>query len=346
MLRPDFKILETTEALERFLSRWTALHEADINATPFQHPAWLLPWWHQFHSSELCAVAVFRGGVLRAFLPLYIYTEPATAERKLMLLGVGTSDYLDGVYAYDCGPEEIQEALCWLAGKCNWNTLSLLQLPRHSLLRKAAGDLGADGFESDPCSTLSACAVAQLPVKIRRNALYYGNAARRRGALELTVADASNCLERFDDLVHMHTTRWQAQGGSGVLADPRVLAWHREALPHLARAGLLRLYTLTLAGQPIGAMYALCDPPSRVHRTVYFYLPGFSTAHVDLRPGTLLMAAAIEHAASEGIAAIDLLRGDEAYKQHWHPTPVATFGCTLPQSGIANALTPQLEMVS
>ncbi len=335
---PDlrFILLDTGECLESFLPEWTVFHAADPDATPFQHPAWLLPWWRQFGTDQLCAVAVYRGTSLRAFLPLYIYVEPASGERKLMLLGVGVSDYLDGVYAPDCTAEVVASALCWLAGRRVWDTLSLVQLRENSRLREAARQLFATPFAADPCSRLAACAICDLPVKIRRNAMYYANAARRRGTLVLSAADDSNCVERFEQLVQLHTARWQQQGESGVLADPRVLAWHREALPLLAHAGVLRLYTLSLAGETIAVMYALADPSEKESRAAYFYLPGFSLAHAELRPGTLLMAAAIEHAASEGILAIDLLRGNETYKQHWRAETVPVFGCTLPYAAMVN----------
>ena len=61
-------------------------------------------------------------------------------------------------------------------------------------------------------------------------------------------------------------------------------------------------------------------------RTQYFYLTAFSGEHAELRPGTLLLAYAIEHAAQEGVAIIDMLRGEEAYKQLWHLEPAPTCG--------------------
>ena len=155
---------------------------------------------------------------------------------------------------------------------------------------------------------------------------YFRNAAIGHGKLELTVAGADDCRQAFDLLVRFHTDRWQQAGESGVLADPAVLAWHREALPLLAGHGLLRLATLRLDGESIAVLYALIDPPSRAGRTQFFYLMGFSIEHAELHPGTLLTALAIEHAAAEGVQTIDMLRGGESYKQFWHVTPIPTYG--------------------
>jgi CelD/BcsL family acetyltransferase involved in cellulose biosynthesis len=166
----------------------------------------------------------------------------------------------------------------------------------------------------------------ELPQKIRRNAMYYRNRAARSGALELTTADASTWLEYFGTLQRLHTSRWEQGGEPGVLVDERVLACHREALPLLGRKGLLRLCALRLNGEIIAALYSLIDPPSQLVRRQYFYLTAYAPAHAELRPGTVLLALAIERAAQEGVHQIDMLRGQEQYKQIWHLERVPTFG--------------------
>ncbi|HET9087969.1 MAG TPA: GNAT family N-acetyltransferase, partial [Acidobacteriaceae bacterium] len=93
--------------------------------------------------------------------------------------------------------------------------------------------------------------------------------------------------------------------------------------------------SLRLNGEIIGVLYSLIDPPRasrsahRIARTQYFYLTAYSLQHADLRPGTLLLALAIEQAANEGVQTIDMLRGDEAYKQIWHLTRTPTAGFTV-----------------
>jgi CelD/BcsL family acetyltransferase involved in cellulose biosynthesis len=97
---------------------------------------------------------------------------------------------------------------------------------------------------------------------------------------------------------------------------------------------MLRLSSLSLNSETIGVLYSLIDPPSRLTRTQYFYLTAYSTGHAELRPGTLLLALAIERAAEEEVWTIDMLRGDEAYKQIWHLERVPTYGfaVSLPNS--------------
>jgi CelD/BcsL family acetyltransferase involved in cellulose biosynthesis len=180
---------------------------------------------------------------------------------------------------------------------------------------------------------MPAVAIADLPAKMRRNAMYYRNRAGREGSLSLEVADAATIPHFFDDLVRLHTERWHEAGEPGVLADTRVLAWHREALPALQAAGLLRLSALRREGETLAVIYAVHDPPRRaaqgVERTEYVYITAYSPTHADLRPGTVLLALAMEEAAGEGIGTIDMLRGDEAYKRLWHATQAPTLGYSL-----------------
>lgn len=323
------RVICQTNELEQFRSCWSALWAEDSNATPFQSPEWLLPWWHQFGNSELRAVMISHRGTPVVFLPFYIYCEPNRRERQLLLLGAGTTDYLDGVFAPECKVEHIHMALEVLEESPGWDVMHVVQLRKGSLLFRAlkeANEWDPQSFATEACSQMRALDVSQLPVKIRRNAMYYRNRARRLGELELTLADEENWPASFEALVRLHTARWQQSGEPGVLSDPRVLACHSEAIPQLLRQGMLRLYSLRLNGDVLGVAYALTDPGARASRTLHIYLAAHSIEHASLRPGTLLLASVMEHAAEQGIQTIDLLRGQESYKKLWHVKPVPTFG--------------------
>jgi CelD/BcsL family acetyltransferase involved in cellulose biosynthesis len=331
-------LLRNTAALEAFVPQWRDLWKEDSEATPFQTPEWLLPWWHQFGQTELRAAVVFQHDRPAAFLPFYIYPEPSTGERKLFLVGAGTTDYLDGLFAPACTLEQVQCGVQAILQPGGWDSLTALQMKPGSLLSKALQYVtAAQGFLSESCSRMPALSIEHLPTKIRRNALYYRNRAQRAGNLEFKIADASNCIEAFNTLQALHTRRWNLRGEPGVLADQRVIAWHREAIPRLQRQGLLRLCSLRLRGETLGVLYSLIDPPWRTRRTQYFYLTAFSSDHAELRPGTLLLAYAIDHAAKEGVKIIDMLRGEEPYKNLWHMERTATFGVSL------KAMTREME---
>jgi CelD/BcsL family acetyltransferase involved in cellulose biosynthesis len=323
-------LLRSTAALEAFVPQWKDLWKEDSEATPFQTPEWLLPWWHQFGQNELRATVVLQHDRPVAFLPFYIYSDPSTGERKLLLMGAGTTDYLGGLFSPTCTLEQVQCGVQAILRSGGWDSLTAMQMKPGSLLYKALRqEYAAQDLLSESCSRMPALSIEHLPPKIRRNALYYRNRAQRTGNLELQVAEASNCIEIFNTLQTLHTQRWNLRGEPGVLADQHVIAWHREAIPLLQSEGLLRLCSLLLRGKPLGILYSLIDPPWRTPRVQYFYLTAFSPDHAELRPGTLLLAYAIEHAAREGVEIIDMLRGQEAYKDLWHMQRTDTVGMNL-----------------
>jgi CelD/BcsL family acetyltransferase involved in cellulose biosynthesis len=269
-MRDGLHWIRSTRDLEELTPSWRTLWRTDPDATPFQSPEWLVPWWHSF-GSDLRTVALFRDGKLIALLPFYLHVEPATGERRLLPLGVGTSDYLDGLFAPECSAHAIGTALDFLMDHDDWDSLYAGQLRPHSRLLLALEDWsGGQRFAGESCLRMPATTVSGLPRKIRQNAMYYRNRAQRAGKLEFDVADASNCEQMFEELVRLHTERWRVAGQTGVFGDPRMIRWHQEALPLLERSGMLRLRRLRLDGATIAVYYSLIDAPERRERAQNF----------------------------------------------------------------------------
>ena len=315
-----YHFLRSSSELYAALPRWSALWRDDPVATPFQSPEWLAPWWRQFGRDELRAVAIARDGVWIGFLPFFLNREPYTGERQLLPMGISACDYLDGLFAPACSAGQIREALNLLLREPGWDVFSAWQMPAHSRLYHAVRQMNAGNvreFEGESCSRMRAVRMAGLPERIRRDATYYRHRAQRLGNLELQVADACNWPEAFGALRRLYTEDRLERGESGVLSDVRVLEWHRQALPQLERSGMLRLYSLRLNGEIIGVLYSLVDLPWRPMRSQYFYLTAYSKRRAALNPGTLLAALAVERAAEEGVAIVDMLRGQELSHHHW-----------------------------
>ncbi len=324
------EVIEEVESLALLSPEWAALWNIDCGATPFQSPEWLIPWTKQFctqsSSARLFAVTAREHGSLIAILPFYVYLRPEDGLRELLLLGAGTTDYLDGVFSPEINPAvmaRVAELLCDSAGR--WDRAHLSQIRRQSPLLRIASTpaLSWTTLEADPCFRI---AVRQdLPTKITHNLTYYRRRAQAVGPLTCEFADAGNAVPLFEALVDLHGARWRSLGESGVLADRRVQAHHREAIPLLHLRGLLRLAALSLAGREIGVIYGLTDPISRKSRSFYYYLSGFDTGFQSLSPGTLVLRAFLDRAQAEGAEYLDLLRGEEKYKSHWGAKPVPTF---------------------
>ena len=326
----EYKLIDTTEKLIAFLPFWRKLWRSDPHASPFQSPEWLLPWWRHFGNQQLCGIAILEREEPVGFLPFYVYHDLQKRQKQLLPVGVGTTDYLDGVFAPECQTQQIDAAVAQLRRSCRHDVFCAPQLPCHSRLLEAMNHGRRPGTflsSADGCSRMPAVSFPELPQKIRRNAMYYRNRALRLGTLELVQADQSNWSAFFDDLKQLHTSSWNIRGEEGVLTDDRAVRWHREAIPLLLQAGLLRLMALRLNRETIAVLYSLIDR-ERKGRVQFFYITAYSPHHADLRPGTLLIAYAAEHAAREGVATVDMLRGDESYKQIWHMEKAPTWCIT------------------
>jgi CelD/BcsL family acetyltransferase involved in cellulose biosynthesis len=80
--------------------------------------------------------------------------------------------------------------------------------------------------------------------------------------------------------------------------------------------GQLRLHWLTLDGRPAAAEYHFAGGG-----VSYLYQGGMEPELFQENPGNLAHIAAIRGAMAEGYRAMDFLRGDEPYKQHFRAEP-------------------------
>lgn len=330
--------IEHVTSEERFTAlgpAWRDLWSRDTRATPFQHPAWLLPWWRQFgpdgelHTLALHGEQRSEKQLLLGLLPLYVYAA-GDGERQLLFVGAGTSDYLNGLFDDRADAVQLASQALQCAGEepAAWSRLHLAQLPKLSPLLAAVQATGLTQrfniTDAEPCSVID---LAQpLPAKVRANTGRYRRRAEAHGAVAASLAATLiEALENFDHLQRFHLERWDGRGEAGVLSDPRVRAHHREAIPALLEADLLRFFRLTLNGETLGVLYALSDPPTRAQRCLYLYLIGFDVRFAQFSPGTLLLHEVWQYARLEGYTCVDLLRGGEEYKQLWGARSQPTF---------------------
>ncbi len=315
----------TTADLDRLRPEWEGVWAADPAATPFQHPAWLIPWWKHVAEGDLWTLAVRDAGRLVGVVPLYVYTQ-ASGSRDAFLLGIATSDYLDAVAlpTHDVVPAVFDHLD---RRRDRWDVLDLQPLRPGSPLRSAATPAGW----SDQASDGEPCPVLPLPPRLggnmAQNLRYYRRRAERAGAT-IEAATAGSLDELHDALRRLHAARWAARGQGGVLAADGVRRAHAESLPQLLAAGLLRMYGLRVGGRVVAVLYGLAD-----RRRVYYYLGGFDPAYDRLSPGTLLIGHAVDAAA--GAEAFDFLKGREPYKYLWGAADTPTFARRMTHPGPA-----------
>jgi CelD/BcsL family acetyltransferase involved in cellulose biosynthesis len=302
-------------SLEALTQDWWDLWARSPSATPFQSPAWLLPWWRHFSPGALSSVAVRRGARLLGLGLFYI--EEGASGGRLLPLGMSLSDHLDVLLDPDEG-ELAGAAVVSALLELGWSSWELEEL---------APGAAAFGLPCPPgcvenLAPQSACPVltlddrahglpGEIPSERRRKLGRAWRRAEARGPSHVTRADADP-TEFLEQLFALHAARWQSRGEAGVLEADAVRSFQRSALPQLAAAGLTRLYLVSIAGQIAGAYYGLS------HRDrAYGYLAGFDPAFAHESPGTLLVGHAISEAVREGAREFHFLRGRESYKYLW-----------------------------
>lgn len=285
-IRDDARLIALAEP-------WRALWRACPNATPFQSPSWLLPWWRAFGpDGELRAYAVWDADRLVGLAPTYVY------DGRLLLIGSGNSDYLD-ILAEPAAVAPLGRAL-----------LEAGPLEFQQLREGATALVALDGN----VSRQDACPVMRFSPETEHSAAWKASVvewkrANNKGLLKVHRGGPRDVDWMCDLLVRFHTARWNGREEPGVLAQPRVRDSLRAAAHAFAADGVLRMSTLNFAGRDIAALMCL----HHQGRT-YCYMTGMDPEYTRLSPGKLIMWRSMEFARDEGALEYDLLRGQEKYK--------------------------------
>ena len=242
-------------------------------------------------------------------------------KRRLAPVGAGQADYSDALI-----DPEIPEALpaLWRAfAVIEWDELWLPDLRGDSpLLGPLPPGWSADDEPTETCPMLTLPAgdlLAGLSKTQRRKVVHDRHRADRLGGVSVTFATAPDEIaEALDALFALHAARWAAEGEAGMLAEPKVQAFHRAAAPALTAAGLLRMPVVRHDGRIVSVLLALGDGRRGMSYVIGSeFAPGQSF-------GTLAFAAAIERAHAEGASEYHFLRGEEPYKYQWGAVPTRT----------------------
>lgn len=282
-------------------------------ATPFQHPAWLLPWWRNlWGGGRACWLALRDGARLAGLAPLFVW---GTETRCVSLAGAGISDYLGFLIEPEHEAAGASLVLDWLNRRAAaWDLCDFQEL-RHDSPLLAAVPTGAAEVE-----TCAVCPVVRLPRSadeffaglrghFRRN-LFRARQRVANGGGAVEAAGPEDFDELLSALFRLHAARWNALGQPGVLAA--VEPFHREAARAFLDCGMLRLYGLRMPAGLAGVLYGFAG-----HGSFYAYLDGFDPAFAHLSPGTVLVGHAVACAIAEGLAEFDFLRESETFKYGW-----------------------------
>lgn len=308
---------------------WAALCDRAPGCAPFARPEWLLPWRDVFGGDRpLRVLTVEDSGALVALLPCVELT--GDGGPALALMGGDVSDHHDAPVAGDRVAAGAAMARALAAG--DWASVTFDRLREDGWLRGLARELFGAGTrveeapDEPPCPTLVAGPEVGALADLLPDGFGYrlGRARRkaeRDGGLVVRLATSvEEALVLFDALSAFHAARWQARGEPGVLGQADVQRFHRQVIPGMQRAGVLRMFALELAGALAGVVYSFST-----QGRLSFYLSGFDRARESASPGVLAIAGAIEHELSAGVRVFDFLRGREAYKYRFGARDAACY---------------------
>jgi CelD/BcsL family acetyltransferase involved in cellulose biosynthesis len=311
----EVEVVTSRRGLEALQGEWRWLWARCPEATTFQRPEWLLPWYRHFgpyFSPRPPWVVTLRSeGRLVGLAPLAIREE--NGARVVRLLGEGISDYLDVLMDPELAPHGVRALFGWLArGGEHWDTCVFEQLREDSPLLRTPVPPGW----GERTEVQEVCPQTPLPWTVGGRLASNLRQARRRlerlGPVRVEEADAGNLEAMLDTLVQLHGAHWRRRGEPGVLEDVSLQSFHREAAHGLLTARALRLYVLRVAERPVAAFYGFRDGTH-----VRYYLGGFDPDFERYSVGSLVVAHAFEEAVRAETTLFDFLRGREPYKYTW-----------------------------
>ncbi|GAA1527726.1 GNAT family N-acetyltransferase [Streptomyces albidochromogenes] len=313
---------------------WDALHRRCAASTPFQSHAWLHSWWLSYGTNgRLRVVLARRDGRLIGAAPLMLVHRPMPL---LVPLGGAISDFSD-VLVDD---EESAGALTALErGLDRAARQAVIDL--REVRPGAAAELlyerwsGARGRLTD--STCMELPVEPIDGLVKR--MQSSRAQRVRAKLrkidalgvESRVVSEHEVPDAVGRLLRLHELQWRGRGVNVEHLRPRFAEHLVRAGRRMLRDGEAALTEFRLEGQVVAVSMTL---RSGLLSGGYLYGadPALRERKVDVT--TMLLRQEAELAAGSGRGVLSLLRGSEAYKNHWRPEAVTNQRLLLARSAL------------
>lgn len=296
--------------LEGLREEWWQLWDRCPQATPFQSPGWILPWWRNlFRGGRIRTLELRVEGRLAGLAPFFQYGAPH--PRHLVLAGAGITDYLDILIDPEWAAEGAQAVWEWISATApDRDDFDFQELREDSpLLARGA----PRPEECGRCPILELPAtweelMTRIPPKLRTDLRRARNRLARAGNLRVEC----NREELMCELFRLHAARWRERDEPGVTADAALQKHYREAAAEFLARGMLRLYGLYLDEVCAAVFFGFA-----ARGRTYAYLDGFDPTLARLSPGSVLLSMAIERAIGEGMREFDFLRKREQFKYQW-----------------------------
>lgn len=294
---------------------WEALATRSSAPAAFTSRPWIAPWLNSYaRTAPIVAIEIRAEARLTGLLWLYRDEDPAHGTRWLAA-GSGNSDRLDPLIDARDAAGASRALIDALANLSRTASVELQQVNAASVFaRIAANDKRCTVADQEPCLVLDLAGVPNAERMLKKSMRYDLRRSRKLmeehgGAIEEAVPETVAGL--MDALIRLHTARWRARGGTGVLADTTTRDLHHAVARNMAGNGLV-LRALRFGDAIVACVYGF-----RSNGVEMCYLNGFDPEWSWLQPGKLMLAESIDRAIADGLHRFDMLRGREDYKYRW-----------------------------
>jgi len=305
--------LTRSRELAALRPEWEALWMRSSRPTPFNAPAWLIPWWRTFGNGCLRVCTIRKEGRLVGILPAYLL------EGRLQLVGVGMSDYLDVLAERDLEKDvaEIVLLSTTILQK-EWRETEFQNLASGSPLLECGRPpwWRDERFAQDVCPGIALPRsvfelASTLPPGQYRNYSYSRRRIEREEPFSLERGTAGGFQEACEGLFRLHREQWKARGTTGVVTG-QTSSFLKKGIEGLQRMGVTRWHLMRHRGEIVGVLLGFA-----LRKRFHYYISGVHPGFRKYGVGNVLVGDALHRAVEEGHEIFDFLRGGESYKYSW-----------------------------
>lgn len=324
------RLVDDFDELSAIAPSWYHLLSKSEFDDVFLTHAYMKAWWTSFGANKLLRVVLLEEsgtGKLRAIAPFF--ADPLSpCEWKL--IGDVRADYCN-VICEKGDAEALNQLFVWLLQLSEWQIITMRKVPGHAGVlghfSKTCGPESTSIQKLDAWMTLSSPIVyrnlhhqhpviSQCRLEEQQSLLDSKNYVRqlkwfaRQGTLEYRcVRTPDECLALLPEFLSLYVRNWRSNSINEQELRNQNERYFMSLIHELSAQNAVRLDLLTLDRRIIAAHLGFnwCN-------RVYYYKPCFDLNLSSHRPGKLLLAYIIREAARNGAAELDLLKGNEAYK--------------------------------
>ena len=326
------KILEVAELSGKgqFLelgTEWTEVLKSSSDDNVFYTWEWLSTWWKNFHEGELLILLIRKKGRIFGIAPLMCCKRKLLRTfnlRRLQFIGTGISDYSNFIIR-DKEETQCLATIFEYLNRCSerWDYLHLREIPldlgHTHLVRKI--------FSREFKFRISSiCKYVLIPssMRIQEDSLR-GSIRRsiRRTLKRLSeehrvdfniVSDLDSVKDGLIAFEKLHQKQWNSEKKSTEKHTLPKRSFLNDIVNVFAARGWLNLSFLNADDMQISSCLGF-----EYGNKLYGYLTSFDPEYGRFGPGQLHIRFLIEYCLRRGLRELDLLRGQEQYKNKWNP---------------------------